>query len=87
MDFPPRYNNPGHSVQSVEDTATQLGVHPQDLCINHRLTVENAKVGECIRPQSNLSFACYKHGPKPLQLNQNNQDSQLDEIIRIRQAC
>lgn len=81
MDFPPKYNTPGHSVQSVEATATQLGVHPQDICINHRLTVENAKVGEYIRPQSNLSFACYKHGPKPLQINSN---SQFDEIIRIK---
>lgn len=81
MDFPLRYNNPGHSVQSVEDTATQLGVHPQDLCINHRLTIENAKVGEFIRPESRLSFACYKHGPKPLQISSN---SQFDEIIRIK---
>ena len=85
MDFPPRYNNPGHSVQSVEDTAEQLGVHPQDLCINHRLTIENAKVGEYIRSESNLSFACYKHGPKPIQLNFNNIDNQLDGIIKKRQ--
>ena len=34
----------GHTVQSVEATANQIGVHPQDLCINHRLTIENAKV-------------------------------------------
>ena len=81
MDFPARYNNPGHSVQSVEDTARQLGVHPQDLCLNHRLTVENAKVGEFIRPVSHLSFACYKHGPKPLQISTT---TQYDEIINIR---
>lgn len=82
MEFPATYNSLGHSVQSVEQTALQLGVHPQDLCINHRLTIENAKVGEYIRPASNLSFACYKHGPKPLQIKCSNQ---FDEIIKIRQ--
>ena len=67
-----------HSVQSVEDTAIQLGIHPQDLCINHRLTIENAKVGEHIRPTSRLSFACIKHGPKPRLIQTT---SQLDKII------
>lgn len=82
MDFRPTITTPGHTVQSVDETARQLGVYPpQDLCINHRLTVENAKVGEFIRPKSHLSFACYKHGPKPLQINSN---SQFDEIIRIK---
>lgn len=47
---------PNHPIQSVEDTAKQLGVHPQDLCINWRLTIENAKVGEYIRPESRLSL-------------------------------
>lgn len=47
---------PNHPVQSVEETAKQLGIHPQDLCINHRLTIENAKVGEHIRPASRLSL-------------------------------
>lgn len=69
---------PGHPVQSVEDTAAQLGVHPQDLCINWRLTIENAKVGEYIKPESHLSFACVKHGPKPRLLMSN---AQLDTII------
>ena len=79
MDFP------DHDVQSVEDTARQLNVHTQDLCINHRLTIENAKIGEHIRPNSNLSFACYKHGPKPIQQRLPNINSQLDEILRIKQ--
>ena len=83
MDFPPRYNNPGHSVQSVENTATQLGVPPQDLCINHRLTVENAKVGEHIHPESNLSFACYKHGPKPQLIKTTRIKEQLEKIHEI----
>lgn len=69
---------PGHPVQSVEETARQLGIHPQDLCINHRLTIENAKVGEYIRPESRLSFACIKHGPKPRLIQTT---SQLDKII------
>lgn len=69
---------PNHDVQSVEITAQQLGIHPQDLCINHRLTIENEKVGEFIFPQSRLSFACIKHGPKPRLINEN---AQLDKII------
>ena len=85
MNFPPRNNNPGHLGQSVEETAKQLGVHTQDLCLNHRLTIENAKIGEHIRPLSNLSFACYKHGPKPKLINQPNINSQLEEILKIIQ--
>ncbi len=69
---------PNHPVQSVVTTATQLGIHPQDLCINHRLTIENAKVGEYIQPESRLSFACIKHGPKPRLVKSN---TQLDKII------
>ena len=69
---------PTHSVQSVEDTEKQLNIHPQNLGINHRLTIENAKIGEYIRPISNLSFACIKHGPKPRLLKTT---LQLDKII------
>ena len=74
MDFP------NHSVQSVETTAQQIGVHPQDLCMNHRLTIENAKVGEHIAPRTRLSFACIKHGPKPRLIQTA---SQLDKIIEL----
>lgn len=74
MDFP------NHPVQSVEATARQIGVHPQDLCINHRLTIENAKVGEHIIPNTRLSFACIKHGPKPRVIQTA---SQLDKIIEL----
>lgn len=71
---------PNHPVQSVEATARQIGVHPQDLCINHRLTIENAKVGEHIIPNTRLSFACIKHGPKPRVIQTA---SQLDKIIEL----
>lgn len=69
-----------HSVQSVEETAKQIGVHPQDLCINHRLTIENAKVGETIYPKTRLSFACIKNGPKPRLIKTA---TQLDKIIEF----
>lgn len=82
MEFVPNANSPGHSVQSVEDTAKQLGVHTQSLGMNHRLTVENAKVGEYIKPATRLGMACYKHGPKPLRIDSN---SQLDDIIKAYQ--
>lgn len=74
-----------HDVQSVEDTAIQLGVHTQDLAKNHRLTVENAKVGEFIKPETRLSFACYKHGPKPSLIHKNTQLEQLDEMVKLYQ--
>lgn len=80
MAFEPTTYSPGHKVQSVEDTANQIGVHPQDLCINHRLTIENAKVGETIYPQTRLSFACIKHGPKPRLIRIV---AQLDKIIEL----
>ena len=82
MSFRPTYNRPGHSVQSVEKTANQIGVHPQDLGMNHRLTVENAKVGEHIFPGSHLSFACYKHGPKPQLIRTEKQLDSIIEYIR-----
>lgn len=78
----PTTTSPGRSVQSVEDTAQQIGVHTQSLGMNHRLTIENAKVGEYIKPATRLSMACYKHGPKPLQINSV---SQLDEVVKIYQ--
>ncbi|MBR5651807.1 MAG: DNA/RNA helicase [Bacteroidales bacterium] len=71
---------PDHSVQTVEATANQIGVHPQNLGINHRLTIENAKVGEHIYPSTRLSFACIKHGPKPRLIRTT---SQLDKIIEL----
>lgn len=80
MVFTSTTTSPEHSVQSIADTAKQLGVHPQSLGINYRLTVENAKVGEYIKPATRLSMACYKHGPKPLQIDSN---AQLDDIIEI----
>ncbi|WP_301202382.1 DNA/RNA helicase [uncultured Parabacteroides sp.] len=84
---------PDHSVQSVLATAEQLGVHTQDLCFNHRLTAENAKIGEYIKPESGLSSACMKKGDKPklIQVDDDvfdrtlgNKQSQLDKIIDIR---
>lgn len=71
---------PDHPVQSVETTAQQIGIHPQNLGINHRLTIENAKVGEHIYPATRLSFACIKHGPKPRLIQT---PSQLDKIIEL----
>lgn len=70
-----------HAVQSVEATANQIGVHPQDLCINHRLTIENAKVGETIYPKTRLSFACIKHGPKPRLIKTESQLAKILELI------
>lgn len=71
---------PDHPVQTVEATAKQIGVHPQNLGINHRLTIENAKVGEHIYPATRLSFACIKHGPKPRLIQTQ---AQIDKIIEL----
>ena len=71
---------PDHPVQTVEATEKQIGVHAQNLGINHRLTIENAKVGEHIYPATRLSFACIKHGPKPRLIQTQ---AQLDKIIEL----
>lgn len=81
MEFRPTNDTPGHNVQSVEETARKIGVQPQKLVINHRLTIENAKVGEHIKPETRLSETCYKHGPKPLLIHSTNPHNQLDTII------
>ena len=83
-----KFRNP--LVQSVCATAEQLGVHTQNLCFNHRLTVENAKIGEYIKPASRLSFACINKGDKPKLIHVivrmfENKQSQLDKIIDIRE--
>ena len=85
MAFKATINNPEsyHTVQSVEDTIKQLNAEHQDLCLNHRLTIENAAVGEHIFPDTNLRDACLKHGPKPLLLTTDARAKELDEIIRI----
>lgn len=84
------FQNP--NVQSVETTAAQMGVHPKEIALNHRLTVENAKVGEYIKPSTRSSYACVNHGSKP-KLEQVEEDifditlakaiPQLDRIIEI----
>ena len=80
------------NVQSVEVTAAQVGVQPQKIALNHRLTVENAKVGEYIKPLTRISYACVNHGAKP-KLELVKEDifavalakviPQLDRIIEI----
>ena len=70
---------PGHPVQSVEETAqtNQEFIHKiYVLIIASQLKM--AKVGEYIHPESRLSFACIKHGPKPRLIQTT---SQLDKII------
>lgn len=80
------------NVQSVETTAIQVGVHPKDIPLGHRLTFENAKVGEYIKPATRNSFTCVNHGSKP-KLEQVKENIfvvestkaifQLDRIIEI----
>ena len=73
---------PKHEVQSVQCTAKQLGIHEQTLPWNHRLTIENAKVGEYIIPQTHLSDACLKHGELPFLVQTDNQ---LDFISDMKE--
>lgn len=70
-------------TQSTDATASQLGLHPQNLAINYRLTIENAKVGESIFPHTHLSEACIKHGPKPMAIKCDSQEKELDRILKF----
>lgn len=83
MSFKPTENAPGHSIQSVSDTIAQLKAEHQDLCINHRLTIENAALAESIRPNSDLTEACYRHGNKPMIIPCTDISSELDMIINL----
>lgn len=69
---------PDHPVQPIEETERQLGIQAYVLRSHHRLTIENAKVGEYILPQTQLSNACTKHGSNPKLIQTDNQ---LDKII------
>lgn len=84
MNFKPTLENPeSRFVQSVEATIRQLGAEHQDLCINHRLTAENAALACEIRLGVTLIDACYRHGTKPLIIPCLNRDAEIDMIINL----
>lgn len=88
MAFKPSANGSGgREVQLIKDTIAQLNAEHQDLCINHRLTAENAALASFIRPGSDLCDACYRHGDKPVIIRADNEEAELDSIIdTIRNA-
>lgn len=70
---------------SVDDTAKYLGLkRAEPLYTNYRLTIENAKLAEVLGNVDDVEEKCVRHGEKPKLIKKNSIESQIDEIIRLK---
>lgn len=67
----------------VEETARLLGVTPNELYFNYRLTKDIAKLGEQVGNVEDLEFKCKRNGEKPNLIVAPNFDAQLDRFAEI----
>lgn len=67
----------------VEETARLLGVTPNELYFNYRLTKDIAKLGEQVGNVEDLEFKCKRSGEKPNLIVASSFDGQLDRIAEI----
>lgn len=67
----------------VEETARLLGVTPNELYFNYRLTKDIAKLGEQVGNVEDLEFKCKRSGEKPNLIVAPSFDAQLDRIAEI----
>lgn len=67
-------------VQSVERTAAILGVTPEKLYFNYRLTKAIAPLAEIVGKEEDLVIKCKRDGEKPHLLEADNFNAQLDKI-------
>ena len=74
------FENP---TMPVEDTAHLIGVTPDPLYFNYRLTKAIAKLGEHVGKVDDLELKCKRDGERPSLIVANSFDSQLDRIIEI----
>ena len=70
-------------TQSVERTASDMGIAPDPLYFNYRLTEEIAALGEKVGDVEDLVIKCKRHGEKPNLLPAPNFNAQLDKILDI----
>ncbi len=70
-------------VQSVESTAQRIGVTPQPLYFNYRLTKQVAALAEEVGRVEDLVIRCTRDGEKPHLIKEISYDGQLDRIADI----
>lgn len=69
-----------HDTQSVEKTAITLGVMPEQLYFNYRLTKSIAMLAEKVGRVDDLIIKCKRDGEKTNLIEAHNFDGQLDRI-------
>lgn len=70
-------------TQSIERTASDMGIAPDPLYFNYRLTKEVAALAEKVGKVEDLVIKCIRHGEKPNLISANGYDGQLDKIADI----
>ena len=70
-------------TQSIERTASDMGIAPDPLYFNYRLTQEVAALGEKVGNVEDLVLKCKRQGEKPNLISSNSYDGQLDKIADI----
>ena len=72
-------------TQSIERTASDMGIAPDPLYFNYRLTEEVAALGERVGNVEDLVIKCKRKGEKPNLISAYSFDAQLDKIADIIQ--
>jgi len=67
----------------VEETAYLLGVAPEQLYFNYRLTRDIARLGESVGIVDDLELRCKRDGEKPNLILAPSFDAQLDRIAEV----
>ena len=70
-------------TQTIERTASDMGIAPDPLYFNYRLTKEVAALGEKVGNVEDLVLKCKRQGEKPNLISANSYDGQLDKIADI----
>lgn len=70
-------------TQTIERTASDMGIAPDPLYFNYRLTQEVAALGEKVGNVEDLVLKCKRQGEKPNLISANSYDGQLDKIADI----
>ena len=70
-------------TQTIERTASDLGISADPLYFNYRLTKEIAALGEKVGNVEDLVLKCKRQGEKPYLIPASSYDGQLDQIAEI----
>lgn len=70
-------------TQTIEKTASDMGIAPDPLYFNYRLTEEIAALGERVGNVEDLVIKCKRKGEKPNLIAASSYDEQLDKIAEI----